>query len=122
MAGSVMVLVDNLYGFGWAVGHSHEVRVLGADIFAAFESAVSPLEQAVPVSSAVAYHGVTWCFSGLYERENLKKFIHSAKSARHENKRAAILGETHLARKEIVEINGDIRVLVATLLVGKLDV
>src|SRR5207253_8858556 len=58
-------------------------------------------------------------FFGLNERQCLKEFIHSAKTARENDKGFGILDEHGFAYKEVAEIKRDVKVWIRLLLKGE---
>ena len=58
----------------------------------------------------------------LHKRDHFKKLIQGAKTARHENEPHAVFHKAHLAREEIMEMDGDVRITIAGLFVRQFDI
>jgi len=106
---------------GRIVRHGEQVEVVGADVVLAQHAVADPVDQAAPVVAAQEHDRELDDLVGLDQGERLPELVHGAEAAGEDHEPARVADEHDLANEEVVEVERDVAVGVAGLLVRQLD-
>src|SRR5207247_2370781 len=100
----------------------HEVEIGGGDHSFADQPFAHPVDESAPELASDKNDRNLPALAGLYQRQTLGQLVDGAETSRHHDVRRRETHEHHLAREKITEVDADVLITVAGLLVRQQDV
>ena len=121
-AARLVVIEDRLDDRFGLVDHLHQIEIGRRDHAFADELVAHPVDQPAPELAADQDDRHLAALAGLHQRQALGQLVERAEAAGHHDVGRREVHEHHLAREEMAEVEADVLVRVAGLLVRQLDV